>query len=307
MVDVLLAAYNGEKYIAAQIDSVLWQTDPDWHLYIRDDGSTDGTVRIIEEYQERFPDKITIVRDQEPCGNVTHNFFRLLSYASGDYVMFADQDDIWYAHKLAVMTAYAKQYDRGQPLLLCSGYAPADEMTTLASAKSPDGAVYENVTVQKGTATAFNLLNNIYRGCTMCLNRALYSRLGNYDPRILMHDWWTVLAAGAIGEIDVLDMPLIMYRTHTANTVGIPDVGSVRYIWRKLHMPETRNLYAQYYDQAELLYERFAEEMDEPALKAVRAFIDMRRAGKLRRILLTFQNHFWKNSFLRRLGQLWYL
>lgn len=307
MVDILLASYNGEKYIGTQIDSILWQSYEDWHLYIRDDGSTDGTVKIIERYCEHYPGKITFIQDQKGRGNLTHNFFELLQYASGEYVMFSDQDDIWYAHKLQTMITKAKKYDKEKPLLLCSGYSVVDQEAALKEAEVSDIANGENIVVQNGTDTSFNLLNNVYRGCTMLLNRSLYSKLGAYDSKIVMHDWWAVLVAGVVGQIYYLDTPLILYRRHTANTVGLPDARSLQYAWRKMHDPDTKQLYMQYYDQARLLYKRYKSDMDDDTKRVLLAFIHMQKTNKVRRIIITFKYHFWKNSFLRRLGQLYYL
>ena len=92
-IDILLASYNGEKYIAEQIESILSQTFTDWRLLIRDDGSSDNTPAIIESYAEKYPGKIEVVHDDKGGGNFVKNFFELLGHAEADYVMF-DSDHV---------------------------------------------------------------------------------------------------------------------------------------------------------------------------------------------------------------------
>ena len=87
-IDILMAAYNGEKYISEQIESILSQTFTDWRLLIRDDGSGDNTPAIIEEYAAKYPGKIEVIHDDAVCRNATKNFFELLKHAEADYVMF---------------------------------------------------------------------------------------------------------------------------------------------------------------------------------------------------------------------------
>ncbi|MBD3843608.1 MAG: glycosyltransferase, partial [Campylobacterales bacterium] len=86
-IDILLATYNGEKFLAEQIDSILTQTVTEWKLIIRDDGSTDRTSAIIQQYRDRHPDKIVWLQDNDFKLGVTKNFERLLKYSDGEYIM----------------------------------------------------------------------------------------------------------------------------------------------------------------------------------------------------------------------------
>lgn len=87
MVQILMATYNGEKFISKQINSLLNQTYTDIQVLIGDDDSKDGTVRIIEKYVESNPDKVVLIRDEAKCGSATSNFMQLTKYATSDYVM----------------------------------------------------------------------------------------------------------------------------------------------------------------------------------------------------------------------------
>ena len=91
---ILMATYNGEKYICQQIDSILSQTCKDWELYIHDDGSTDNTIAAVESYVEKYPDKIHLI-DGKSTGGAKYNFFYMFGQVEAPYYMTCDQDDVW--------------------------------------------------------------------------------------------------------------------------------------------------------------------------------------------------------------------
>ncbi|WP_276834352.1 glycosyltransferase, partial [Massilicoli timonensis] len=103
---VLLSAYNGEKYISAQIESILYQkTEHQVDLLIRDDGSNDDTLNILQEYETKYPDRIKVVEGE----NIGYNksFFWLIQEANGyDYYSLSDQDDVWLDNKLDIAVKY---------------------------------------------------------------------------------------------------------------------------------------------------------------------------------------------------------
>jgi glycosyltransferase involved in cell wall biosynthesis len=99
-VQILLATYNGARFLREQLDSLFNQTFQDFTVLIRDDGSTDNTVQIIEEYNQKFPNKITLLEDSFKNVGATQNFGILLENATADYIFFCDQDDIWVKHKI---------------------------------------------------------------------------------------------------------------------------------------------------------------------------------------------------------------
>ena len=96
---ILMATYNGETYLKEQIDSLLAQTCQDWHLYVHDDGSKDGTVAIVKGYAEQYPEKVTLL-DYPPQGGPCKNFLSMMEKVEAPYYMFCDQDDVWMPEKL---------------------------------------------------------------------------------------------------------------------------------------------------------------------------------------------------------------
>ena len=100
-VSIALCTYNGEKYLREQIDSILNQTYPIFEIVVQDDGSTDNTMVILNEYQKRFPNLFHIfIHEQEKRGNINHNFFSCGSKTHGEIIAFSDQDDIWRPDKI---------------------------------------------------------------------------------------------------------------------------------------------------------------------------------------------------------------
>ena len=134
MVEILLATYNGEKYLREQLDSILAQTYKDFFITVRDDGSTDGTKDILNEYAENYPDKFRMIntKSDESFNSARNNFAILLQEANGDdHFCLCCQDDVWMPDKLskqmALMDAMEKKYGSGIPLLVHSDMEIVDE------------------------------------------------------------------------------------------------------------------------------------------------------------------------------------
>ena len=110
MIDILMATYNGEKYIEEQIISILKQSVCDWNLIIQDDCSNDKTVDIIKKYAERYPDKIKYYLRKHQSGSAYKNFFSMIKYSNAEYVMFADQDDVWKEDKIEKQVSFLEEH-----------------------------------------------------------------------------------------------------------------------------------------------------------------------------------------------------
>ena len=125
-VEILLATFNSEQFIAAQLDSLLAQDYRDISVTIRDDGSTDGTWEILSGYTSRDP-RVRLLPDRTSSGSAKSNFFRLLLESSADYVMTCDADDFWLPEKVSHTLAAMKKLENGDtdvPCLICSIVTP---------------------------------------------------------------------------------------------------------------------------------------------------------------------------------------
>ena len=94
--EILLGAYNGQRFIREQLDSILAQTDQDWKLIMSDDGSGDETPKILQEYSEKFPDKCIFYKSGKRFGSPKDHSIHLVEKSSAEIILLCDQDDFWY-------------------------------------------------------------------------------------------------------------------------------------------------------------------------------------------------------------------
>ncbi len=214
-VAILLSTYNGARFLAAQLDSLVAQSLPEWRLYWRDDGSSDATVAMMHAFAAGpGAGRCEAVAAPGHLG-ATESFMALLRAASpvGLPLAFADQDDVWLPEKLALGLAalgadpLAALYCSRQ-MLVDDGLAPLGESAPLRRAPCFPAA----------------LTQNIATGCTVMLNPAAAQLVaGSRPPSSSLHDWWSYLLVAAAGGRVIADpTPTVLYRQHTGNLVGAP-------------------------------------------------------------------------------------
>ena len=207
---ILLATYNGAKYIREFLDSLRAQSYADFCIYVRDDGSTDGTLSIIEEYASRL--KIRVLPSVERLGPAK-GFFKIMEEASPDhlYYLLADQDDYWYADKVERVVRALRGHE-DEVLFYCSRLEYVDEhLQHLALSPIPRLLSLEN-----------SLVENVAVGCTVGFTRRMRSDVLAKRPEdFIMHDWWLYIYATAFGTVVYDAKPSIKYRQHGNNTIGV--------------------------------------------------------------------------------------
>lgn len=268
--EILMATYNGAQFVREQIDSILAQTDASWHLTISDDNSTDGTDAIVDEYAEKYPDKIARHVSGRRFGNARDHFFHLMSACTADYMFFCDQDDVWYPQKvekiMGVMLDKEHRQGKHTPLLVFTDQTPTDgNLKPLA----PSLMRYQQQFVETIDYRAL-LMQNVVTGGAMAINRALAERAARCkDPaRAIMHDWWLAVVAARFGEAVYIDEPTGDYRQHGANSVGAKDVRSLADIAHKLmSLGNIREKLLKKKQQAQVFWDTYAGDMnDEDAI-----------------------------------------
>lgn len=232
MVEILMATYNGAGYVRAQIDSILAQTDDRWHLTVSDDGSTDGTVAILDEYAARYPEKITRYRSGRRFGGARGHFLHLMSRCDAPFMLFCDQDDVWKPDKVGAMLAALEAIGAETPGLVFSDLTPVDD------ALRPIAASMMAYQDQRADALDYRalLLQNVVTGGAMGITRALKELAGDVagEEDILMHDGWLAALAARFGRIVYIPEALGLYRQHGDNSVGARDVRSAGYVLGRL-------------------------------------------------------------------------
>ena len=264
-VEILLASYNGETYIREQIDSILAQSDSRWHLTASDDGSTDGTTEVLDEYVCHYPDRIARIRSGKRFGNARDHFFWLIGQCEAEYMFTCDQDDYWHCEKMKkqmdAIQAAEKQHGKEMPLLVFSDQTPTDaQLNPLA----PSLMRYQNQYFEHFDYRSI-LMQNVVTGGAMCFNRALADlAMKCVDPKqTIMHDWWMAAVAARFGKIIYIDEPLSDYRQHGTNSVGAKDVRSVAHVINKLsHIEAIRKTTAEKKKQASVFADTYASQLD---------------------------------------------
>ena len=227
-IHILMATYNGEKYLPEQLASIAAQTEKDWKLHVRDDLSGDNTWQLLEDFASRYPGQAELVRNEERLG-AKMNFARLLQdvQEAGDYV-FCDQDDIWEPEKLRRLQEKLRRTEEGDDV---SGEKAIEAALVFSDASVIDwegNIVAESFRRQTGVFLPESrvmeslLLCNFVQGAAAMWNHRLQELLGKYPmpEEALMHDWWVALVAAGHGRIAFLPETLSRYRQHTDNVVG---------------------------------------------------------------------------------------
>ncbi len=224
---ILLATYNGAKYIREQLESLFQQSCNEFHLYVRDDGSSDDTMKIVGQFREMYPDRVTILKDSQKHRGAAKSFMYLLENVDSEYYMFCDQDDIWLPEKIEKTFARMKEIEAENvrkgtaakkiPILVATDLGVVDEQLNLIS---PSFNKDLKIDVFRKHPELI-CVRHVVTGCTMMFNRAAKQASLPMSPRATMHDEWVALCVHFKGGvISIIDDSPILYRQHTSNTLG---------------------------------------------------------------------------------------
>ena len=264
-VTILCGAYNGERYLREQIQSIQRQSFADWRLLIRDDGSRDRTLTIARE-MAAADERIEVVDDDLGNCGVAQNFGRLLERAlaeSSRYFMFADQDDVWHDDKIALSLHALQSVEKRQgtqlPILVHTDLSVVDERLQPIHASFMQ---FQGLKIAANCPMRQLVVQNVATGCTMMFNRALLELATPIPGGVPIHDWWLASCAAAAGAIEFVPQATLNYRQHSQNQVG------ARGFWRTLgpaarpwrHLASAANSkHVRTVRQARLLLERLTE------------------------------------------------
>ncbi|WMP16374.1 glycosyltransferase family 2 protein [Thiothrix lacustris] len=218
-VQILLSTWNGERWLAELLASLEKQTFQDWQLLVRDDGSSDQTLRILLKWQAAHPEKLAgLLLDGNHLGS-KFSFSRLVEASTAQCLMFCDQDDVWFPEKVELQYTTLRrmeaQYGEDMPLLVHSDLVVVDEGRSLQAVSFWD---YRNFDVMQRKQAY--LLNNVVTGCATAFNRAAANMAFPLPLRAMEHDRWLALVCAWFGQIQALPHPLLLYRQHDHNVIG---------------------------------------------------------------------------------------
>lgn len=309
---VLMATYEGERYICQQMDSILGQTLKELKLIVSDDGSKDKTREILKEYRNQYPDRIVLkhrvqegdYQNKEQVSGAAMNFFWLLAQASGDYILFSDQDDVWKREKaeklLEHMKKLEKRLGKNYPILVHSDMEVTDEDLNMIA---PSFFDYQRCN-PKRTSFAEVLVENPVTGGGAMINKALADLLLKVPEACYMHDWWITLTASCFGTISCIREPLYQYRQHENNVLGAKATGSLEDIkQRTKRQAQVEENYRKMFAQAAAFGKMYHGQMSTEQKNILRSFLALPLQSPVGRLHNIIKNRFFKTSLIQTLAQ----
>ena len=307
MIEILLATYNGEKYLKDQINSILNQSYKNWRLLIFDDASVDETCNIIKFYEEKYSDKIKCFRAVKNSKSVKKSFSKLLAFSRAEYLCLADQDDVWGKDKLKCCFEYIKKIEeqnKDVPILVHTDLFVVDEnLNVIASSMMK----LQKLKSKEKTFRQLLVQNNI-TGCTVLMNRKLAELCGEIPEGALMHDWWLGLVACAFGIVKFLNKSTVYYRQHQNNFVGAKNVFSLKYFLNRVfNAKDVKKRIKLTYAQSEEFLKMYEEMLTYDNINILKKYLEIKDCKKLRKILKLVGGGFLKDGIFRKIGQIFYI
>ena len=296
---ILLAAFKGNQYIRAQINSILKQDCDNWKLVLSDDG--DFTKDILDLYAERFPDKIIRYKSGRRFGSAKAHFMHLIEVFknAAPYIMLSDQDDVWDSDKVRKTLALMKktEKDHDGPVLVHTDLRVVDSSLHEIS---PSFFAYSHLAKNHYKLNEI-LIQNPVSGCTLMMNRKLstLASCGVNPNQLVMHDHWVALVAAFFGTIAFLDEPTLSYRQHGDNSCGVKPMFSVGYIVAAARRANYRALGRQ----SCVFMDYSAARIPACKVPIINAVSSLSRGGKIRRLLVYCRYHLWLSPLARKVGQ----
>jgi glycosyltransferase involved in cell wall biosynthesis len=298
-IKILLATYNGAKYIVEQLESLANQTYRDFSLYIRDDGSTDGTVELICAWLKQNPTiDARVLENNNISLGYPECFFEILRLAGdGDFYSFCDQDDIWLPEKLEIAVNTMKLESQKIPLFFFSAFEYCDASMNLI--KSSSGMPYLDARIHN---VIFDLMEAF--GFSVVINSELRKRLIESSPiSCTRKDWWLLMMAAAMGKVLYSRKSLALYRRHPQ---AVTIVGTSSSLWRKW-MRRTEG-FLKYGDLLKIqkdlreFLEKYGSKMSQQDRDSILIFSGQSSLWRLRGIFFAHKlRRFWHEDVLYRI------
>jgi len=220
--DILLATYNGARFLPDQLASLEAQSFTDWRLILRDDGSNDDSVTVVRDWASRTGRSLQVIEDGRQGLGPRDNFAALIANSTAPYFALCDQDDVWLPNKLAIMLAAVQAGEQRS--------GPDTPVLAICDLKVVDSQLQELHPSYRGCVPLVMprpdycvtdiMTYNVVTGCASMCNAALRTASLPIPAEAIMHDWWLGMVAAGFGELVDVPDALVLYRQHESNVVG---------------------------------------------------------------------------------------
>lgn len=216
-VSVVLATFNGEKYITKQLESILYQTTKADEVIISDDCSTDSTLEIVNNFitENSLSEKWSVFSNDQNLGYVK-NFCSALEKANGDIIFLCDQDDIWNTEKLSSVLPLFDDFDV---------FGVATNYKLINSNDQPIDFANKKANLSDEISYGSLMFGNKIPGCCCAFRRRVTKEYLRTSTNVLPHDWEMSILASLYGKYLYVENELVSYRIHESNTIGIAGIG----------------------------------------------------------------------------------
>lgn len=302
---ICLSTYNGANYLNELLSSIEKTSLPlsQIELLVRDDGSTDASYEILQNFIQDSALHIKILEDRTNLG-VKKSFELLMNQAiemNAQYIMFCDQDDVWYSDKIEKTLSKMEELEGGYtdfPFLAHGNMNIVNEKLDILATSF---LKYQHIDSNKKDLSYFIVDNNI-TGCTMMINRVLAEKVQTIPNEAIMHDWWIAMVASAFGKIAYVDEPLMLYRQHSSNDTGAKRYGFKYFIKKLFEKPS----FEKYIQQSQAFLSLYGDDLDKNSKSMLKEFSKFSTLGKWAKIKILFKYKIWKNGFMRNLGLIFF-
>lgn len=302
MVEILLATYNSEKFISEQLESIVNQDYMDWTLLIRDGGSNDSTIAIIEKFQAQYPQKTKIISSTGRAGYI-ENFSHLLTASTADIVMFCDHDDIWLPNKISRTVSklldMETTYSKDTPILVHCESKIIDDNSCVVAENLRKYWHFESLPKHNSMLVEIPVF-----GCSMAINKALIELASPIPLDGGSHDMWIGRVAWYLGKVGYIKEPLLLYRVHGSNasSASLCSFPLTLFRWLPKLQIIRKRIYDFFVHPTKIFIQRYKDQIPEQDLDRLTAFSKFNEYNffKKRYLILRYKIH--GNGWFRTFG-----
>ncbi len=307
-IDILLATYNGARFLPEQLASIAGQTHRNWRLIVRDDGSSDGSLDVVRGWARGVSQDVEIVEDGRTGLGASLNFAALLERSDAPYFAFCDQDDVWLPQKLSVMLDMLAEAEStsgaGTPINAYSDLRVVDG--SLVTISDSFQTFSRRPRLHPGRELRQVMMHNVVTGCASLGNAALREKALPVPPEASMHDWWLAMVAAGLGKLVFVPEATILYRQHGGNTLGAnanDPLSQVRYVATNAGhaLSRCRKLLADTQVQAGAFVERYGDQLPGPDRQILSDYAQLPRRGIAARKEFFLRNKMLEDNIVKNL------